>query len=656
MSSKKEEERNEKIIRGLMKLPPNRKCINCNSLGPQYVCTNFWTFVCIACSGIHREFTHRVKSVSMAKFTKQEVEALQNGGNQRARETFLKDWDMQQLRLPDSSKPDRIREFIRSVYVEKKYAGGRSSDKPPRDTQSLKSHEDHRRASSYHSYSQSPPYDHQYEDRRYGKQSGMLTRKPGSDRGHYEGKLSSLMYSPGSQREQMYEDRFANEGSGSRMSDYSASSTGDPFRSESQSPNFQESGYSKPPLQQAKDIFVEDSQLQSLNRHKTNVKADLDGIPRPKRSASSGSFGSFDSTSLKSLNSGSLVDVVEPDNTSKTQQLETSSVSSISQPPASVLTPELDLFNLPLMQASIAPPATSIDLFHDVSHNSAPTVPDQKPTVLPSPESGGWATFDLPHSARPTLEANSGISTTVAPVAGGPKGSIDAFSSLPDQWFLAQSSVPPALFPLIGDQWDTNLDEVKRSSDLKNSQSWNAFDGSNGNTGHGLFDFLPKGNELQVPIHQPPSDVPLGISKVPKDSIDGFQKSPANDRAPDLSLPFNGLAGPSCPPSVLQETVMATHHRKSTNPFDIADDLEAQPNNMFLDMGSLQAALPNPQLPPPFLEALSEPFFYQNSVNVRVPSLPLEGLPYIGGQVPGSQLPNVASQGPVASIGGNPFA
>lgn len=29
-----------------------------------------------------REFTHRVKSVSMAKFTSQEVEALQNGGNQ----------------------------------------------------------------------------------------------------------------------------------------------------------------------------------------------------------------------------------------------------------------------------------------------------------------------------------------------------------------------------------------------------------------------------------------------------------------------------------------------------------------------------------------------------------------------------------------------
>lgn len=74
-----------------------------------------------------REFTHRVKSVSMAKFTTQEVEALQNGGNQvlsdflsmwkdgifilvlltihsfqRAREMYLKDWDLQRQRLPDN--------------------------------------------------------------------------------------------------------------------------------------------------------------------------------------------------------------------------------------------------------------------------------------------------------------------------------------------------------------------------------------------------------------------------------------------------------------------------------------------------------------------------------------------------------------------------
>ncbi|RDX70618.1 putative ADP-ribosylation factor GTPase-activating protein AGD14, partial [Mucuna pruriens] len=79
---KTEEDKIERAIRGLLKLPENRRCINCNLLGPQYVCTTFSTFVCTNCSGIHREFTHRVKSVSMAKFTQEEVTALQAGGNE----------------------------------------------------------------------------------------------------------------------------------------------------------------------------------------------------------------------------------------------------------------------------------------------------------------------------------------------------------------------------------------------------------------------------------------------------------------------------------------------------------------------------------------------------------------------------------------------
>lgn len=80
----------------------------------------------IICSHYSREFTHRVKSVSMAKFTTQEVEALQKGGNQvmqiayffiqgyrlyhhkptmvfqLAREIFLTNWDMQRMRFPNS--------------------------------------------------------------------------------------------------------------------------------------------------------------------------------------------------------------------------------------------------------------------------------------------------------------------------------------------------------------------------------------------------------------------------------------------------------------------------------------------------------------------------------------------------------------------------
>ncbi|KAL6501943.1 hypothetical protein OROGR_027076 [Orobanche gracilis] len=119
----KEDERIEMIVRGLLKEPENRRCINCNSLGPQYVCTTFWTFVCTICSGVHREFTHRVKSVSMAKFSEEEITALQAGGNERAREIYFKAWDPQRNFYPDGSNLHRLREFVKHVYIDRKYAG-----------------------------------------------------------------------------------------------------------------------------------------------------------------------------------------------------------------------------------------------------------------------------------------------------------------------------------------------------------------------------------------------------------------------------------------------------------------------------------------------------------------------------------------------------
>ncbi|WOG87828.1 hypothetical protein DCAR_0207060 [Daucus carota subsp. sativus] len=126
MSRKREEERLERIIRDLLRLPENRRCINCNHLGPQYVCTTFLTFVCTTCSGVHREFNHRVKSVSMAKFKSEEVTALQAAGNERARQIYLKTWDPERNTHPDGSNIHKIRDFIRHVYVDRRYTGQRS--------------------------------------------------------------------------------------------------------------------------------------------------------------------------------------------------------------------------------------------------------------------------------------------------------------------------------------------------------------------------------------------------------------------------------------------------------------------------------------------------------------------------------------------------
>ncbi|OIV90097.1 hypothetical protein TanjilG_01551 [Lupinus angustifolius] len=160
----------------------------------------------------------------MAKFTSQEVDALQNGGNQ-------------------------------SPTVQE---------------------DDLRRASSYHSFSQSPPYDNQYEDRRYGKQASSLTRKPGSDKVRYEGKMSNIIYSPGRFSDHAFDDRFANEGSGPRISDFSVSSAGDQFKSDVQSPTFHKDvGLSSPSYQGSGSNSIEDVWSQARNTVLgTNAKRD----------------------------------------------------------------------------------------------------------------------------------------------------------------------------------------------------------------------------------------------------------------------------------------------------------------------------------------------------------------------------------------------
>ncbi|KAL5786147.1 hypothetical protein ACOSQ2_008539 [Xanthoceras sorbifolium] len=159
----KEDEIIERNIRSLLKLPENRRCINCNSMGPQYVCTTFFTFVCTNCSGVHREFTHRVKSVSMAKFTAEEVSSLQAAGNERARQIYLKGWDHQRQSHPDGSNLQRIREFIKHVYVDRKYTSERSDKLPKLRMGEKEEVSESKKVAAYLGESRSPHYGSRYE-------------------------------------------------------------------------------------------------------------------------------------------------------------------------------------------------------------------------------------------------------------------------------------------------------------------------------------------------------------------------------------------------------------------------------------------------------------------------------------------------------------
>ncbi|KAJ7971986.1 Arf GTPase activating protein [Quillaja saponaria] len=605
MGSRKEEERNEKIIRGLMKLPPNRRCINCNSLGPQYVCTNFWTFICITCSGIHREFTHRVKSVSMAKFTLQEVEALQNGGNQHAREIYLKDWDFQRQRFLDTSNVDKIREFIRNVYVDRRYAGGKTSSKPPRDVQSSKIHEDEtRRASSYHSYSQSPPYDYQYEDRRYGKPGAVLTRKPGSDRGLYEGKMSNLIYGPGRLSDHASEERFANEGS-SGVSDYSVSSGGDPFKYDLK--------YSNGPSRasSSEDVW---SQRRKTSFSETSATRDADRIPRPQRTASSGSFGSVDRNSLylKSFNS-SLDFFTEPEQASGLLQ---DKLSTFPQPSGPTRSISWDLSRPPVPQEPISS-ASSFDLFQ---LQALPQI------LLNSSHLYIWIKH---HQSYLSLKIMVGqhlihlCQATSAAYIEKPAGilsskellseKLDPFASLNSsmQWPSFETSNVDGSSSIITSPWQ-NLHDEQASVLSTNTQAWNAFGDSSG-----LLPVEAINQGLQVHNLSSTGDQCLDLRASEDMNKVWVQNPDSTGGVPDHNVPLDVVAGSSFPPyvfSLMEETQLGGLNHKSSNPFDLPYDSALEQNNSFVDMSSLQAALPKTQMPSTFDDAVAQPWFSQKPV------------------------------------------
>ncbi|KAL5071398.1 hypothetical protein RYX36_022285 [Vicia faba] len=68
----------------------------------------------------------------MAKFTPEEVTALQAGGNERAKQIYFKGWDPMRHSYPDSSNMHRLRDFIKHVYEDRKYTGEISQENLPK--------------------------------------------------------------------------------------------------------------------------------------------------------------------------------------------------------------------------------------------------------------------------------------------------------------------------------------------------------------------------------------------------------------------------------------------------------------------------------------------------------------------------------------------
>jgi len=90
-ASQKEQEKYQKMLEQILKLPGNDNCADCGQKGPRWASINLGIFVCIRCSGIHRSMgTHisKVKSVSLDKWQPEMVEQVRRIGNINANRIY----------------------------------------------------------------------------------------------------------------------------------------------------------------------------------------------------------------------------------------------------------------------------------------------------------------------------------------------------------------------------------------------------------------------------------------------------------------------------------------------------------------------------------------------------------------------------------------
>ncbi|KAH7550637.1 hypothetical protein ACOSP7_023874 [Xanthoceras sorbifolium] len=107
--------RHSKILEGLLKLPENRECADCQSRGPRWASVNLGIFICMQCSGIHRSLgvhISQVRSITLDTWLPEQVAFMQSMGNEKSN----KYWEAEHP--PDCDRRS-IEKFIRAKYADK---------------------------------------------------------------------------------------------------------------------------------------------------------------------------------------------------------------------------------------------------------------------------------------------------------------------------------------------------------------------------------------------------------------------------------------------------------------------------------------------------------------------------------------------------------
>ncbi|XAO22129.1 hypothetical protein I312_100895 [Cryptococcus bacillisporus CA1280] len=123
------EQRNERMLEELLKLPGNDNCADCHAPAPRWASVNLGIFLCVGCASVHRKMgTHksRVKSVTLDTWTRDQIVGIKNMGNKASNAIYNPN---EALHPPPPSyghdeRDSEIEKYIRKKYEQGAFCGG----------------------------------------------------------------------------------------------------------------------------------------------------------------------------------------------------------------------------------------------------------------------------------------------------------------------------------------------------------------------------------------------------------------------------------------------------------------------------------------------------------------------------------------------------
>eukprot|EP00758_Cryptobia_borreli_P014041 Tbor_TRINITY_DN5887_c1_g5::TRINITY_DN5887_c1_g5_i1::g.6269::m.6269/K12486/SMAP; stromal membrane-associated protein len=127
------QERHRNILREILKRPENQTCADCCARNPTWASTNLGIFLCIRCSGLHRQLgvhVTKVKSCSMDLWDHDMITFMNTMGNGRGKEVYEAQLPPNYGKPSENADSALVFQWIRTKYEKKRYYSPLGHDAP----------------------------------------------------------------------------------------------------------------------------------------------------------------------------------------------------------------------------------------------------------------------------------------------------------------------------------------------------------------------------------------------------------------------------------------------------------------------------------------------------------------------------------------------